>query len=108
MRRNESGLRNSGLGRRRGRCLDGAAFGRDVDLRSALGRRAFVGLEAGARAATARLLGAARVTLFYAASALAFDRGLGQLVDDQLDRAHGVVVAGDRQVDQVWVAVGVD
>ena len=38
----------------------------------------------------------------------AFDDGVGDALDDELDGAHAVVVAGDREVDQVGVAVGVE
>ena len=34
--------------------------------------------------------------------------GLGQVPHDQLDRADAVVVAGNRQIDQVGIAIGVD
>src|SRR5262249_27481105 len=38
----------------------------------------------------------------------AFQTRIGQLAQDDLDRADAVVVAGDRQIDRVRVAVGVD
>jgi hypothetical protein len=37
-----------------------------------------------------------------------FQNGVGQILHDQLDGTHAVVVAGDRQVNGVRVAVGIE
>ena len=36
------------------------------------------------------------------------EHGFGQVPHDQLDRADAVVVAGNRQIDQIRIAVGID
>src|SRR5436190_7806740 len=73
-------------------------------------RRAFfAGAELAARAATASAWPAgAFFALGFAAAGLAVDRGVGELFHDELDRAHRVVVARNRKVDQVRIAVGID
>jgi hypothetical protein len=38
----------------------------------------------------------------------AFEDGVGQLGQHQLDRANAVVVAGNRQVHRIGIAIGVD
>src|SRR6266545_3056567 len=64
---------------------------------------AFFGTESRSRAATARLLWLL-AGLTFDAAALAFDDGFGKLVQDDLDRPHRVIVAGNRKVDQIGVA----
>src|SRR5690348_6644789 len=39
---------------------------------------------------------------------LAFQDRIGQLLHDQLDRANAVVIARDRQIHRIRIAVGVD
>ena len=39
---------------------------------------------------------------------LAFQDGVGQILRDQFDRPNPVVVAGNRQIDRIGIAVGVD
>ena len=39
---------------------------------------------------------------------LAFDHRVGKFFHDQLDGAHGVVVAGDGKIDQIRIGIGVD
>src|SRR3954465_8909424 len=57
-------------------------------------------------------IGAGRLRLVFAAGgggALAADEDrLGQVPGDQLDAPNAVVVAGDRQIDEVGIAVGID
>ena len=48
------------------------------------------------------------VLLHLAGGGLARQHGVGQQLHDQLDRADAVVVAGDRQIHLVRIAVGVD
>src|SRR6185312_14658557 len=96
--------RGSGLGRRQ--VAAAAVAGDDLDARAFAARRDADRLRL--LMAAALLTRRALLVGALAAHLLAQHAGLGDLAGEQLQRADGVVVPGDRVVDEVRVAVGVD
>src|SRR5205814_10485300 len=85
-----------------GRLLDrGRRFAGNL-LHRCRGHAAFFGAElASAAAASRRLASAGAGVALFGTGLLAFDHRFGELAHDDLNRAHRIVVAGNRQVDQI-------